>query len=253
MKINDMEKQLGITKANIRFYEKEGLISPNRSENGYRDYSDSDVTRLKEIIILRKLGIPVQQIADIQDGALPLQEALDSNIKSLQAEIEKLNGSLALCKQLKQEDARMLDTERYWEIIQEKELQGFRFQTLWDDYLKFTEIGYEWLLWPLPIDSLRSPWKLAVYILVLSAIWALSFALSGQNFLVAFVRQIFYSLRTIVIWTAIFVPLFFLSKKKPKLAHRIMIALLIAVAVATIVIFSICLFPVILYNVQATP
>lgn len=60
MKIKDVEEQLDITKSNIRFYEKEGLITPNRTENGYRDYSEEDVRRLKEIVILRKLGIPVQ-------------------------------------------------------------------------------------------------------------------------------------------------------------------------------------------------
>lgn len=114
MKIKDVENQLDITKANIRSYEKEGLITPKRTENGYQDYSEEDVLRLKEIVILRKLGISVQQIAEILDGVLPLQEALNKNITVLQAEIEKLNGSLALCNQLKREDARMLDTERYW-------------------------------------------------------------------------------------------------------------------------------------------
>lgn len=139
MKINDVEKRLDITKANIRFYEKEGLIMPSRAENGYRDYSEEDVRRLKEIVILRKLGIPVQQVADILDGVLPLQDALNANITALQTEIDKLNGSLALCKQLQAEDARMLDTERYWEIIQKKEQEGFRFQTLAQDYLSFVD------------------------------------------------------------------------------------------------------------------
>lgn len=139
MKINEVEQRLEITKANIRFYEKEGLITPARTEKGYRDYSEEDIRRLKEIIILRKLGIPVQQIADILDGALPLQEALDANISALQAEIEKLNGSLELCCQLKREDARMLDTERYWKIIHRKEQEGFRFQTLAKDYLSYVD------------------------------------------------------------------------------------------------------------------
>ena len=139
MKINEVEQRLEITKANIRFYEKEGLITPARTEKGYQDYSEEDIRRLKEIIVLRKLGIPVQQIADILDGALPLQEALDANISALQSEIEKLNGFLELCRQLKREDARMLDTELYWEIIHRKEQEGFRFQTLAKDYLSYVD------------------------------------------------------------------------------------------------------------------
>lgn len=236
MKINDVEKQLGITKANIRFYEKEGLLSPGRSENGYRDYSEADIARLKEIVIYRKLGIPVQQIADILDGAVSLQEALDTNIEALNAEIEKLNGSLALCQQLKAEDARTLDTERYWEIIQNQEQLGFQFQSLIEDYLKFSEINYGWLLWPLPIESLRSPWKVGTYILSLSALTAALSASRGNNFLLTFAGQIFGWLRSILVWTAIFFPLFILSKKKPKLANGIMSALLIAGPIAAIAI-----------------
>ncbi|MCI8839831.1 MAG: MerR family transcriptional regulator [Oscillospiraceae bacterium] len=39
MKINQVEQLVGITKGNIRFYEKEGLLTPGRNnENGYRDY-----------------------------------------------------------------------------------------------------------------------------------------------------------------------------------------------------------------------
>ena len=38
MNIGQLEAALGMTRANIRFYEKEGLLSPTRSENGYRDW-----------------------------------------------------------------------------------------------------------------------------------------------------------------------------------------------------------------------
>ena len=49
MKINQVEQLVGITKKNIRFYEKEGLLSPERnSENGYREYSETDVEELKK-------------------------------------------------------------------------------------------------------------------------------------------------------------------------------------------------------------
>ena len=37
MTIAELERRSGMTRANIRFYEGEGLISPARRENGYRD------------------------------------------------------------------------------------------------------------------------------------------------------------------------------------------------------------------------
>lgn len=229
MKINDVEKLLGITKANIRFYEKENLLSPHRSENGYRDYSGEDITRLKTIVILRKLGLPVQTIADILDGATPLQDALETNISLLLSEINKLNGSLALCRQLQTEQAEILDTERYWQLLHDREAQGHRFQSLLDDYLNFTEIGYEWLIWPLPVENLRKPRNLCLFILAISALNALSACLlSDENFFYMFAKGILSWLRSIALWTALFVPLYLLSKRKPKLADRIMRIFMIA-------------------------
>ena len=62
MKINEVESLVGITKRNIRFYEKEGLLTPNRnSENGYRDYTEDDITALRQVKLLRKLGVPLEE------------------------------------------------------------------------------------------------------------------------------------------------------------------------------------------------
>lgn len=49
MKINEVERLVGITKKNIRFYEEQGLLNPDRNrENGYRDYSEEDVQTLEQ-------------------------------------------------------------------------------------------------------------------------------------------------------------------------------------------------------------
>lgn len=237
MKINDAEKLLGITKANIRFYEKENLLTPTRTEKGYREYSEADILRLKDIIILRKLGIPIQQIQNILDGVLPLQEALDSNILALQEEIEKLNGSLALCQQLKQEDIQALDTERYWTILQNSEQQGYQFKSLLEDYLSFTETGYSWFLWPLPGEDLRNPWKVISFILIFSALYsAVESFLLGVVFLHAFLRHFLMFLLGLILWTAVLLPMYLLSKRKPKLADKLMTALIVVLPITFIAI-----------------
>lgn len=96
LKINEVEQLLGLSKANIRFYEKQGLLCPERTENKYREYSDADIERLKTIVIFRKLGISVQDIGRILSGELPLQEAVQKNITVLESQIEQLEGSLNL-------------------------------------------------------------------------------------------------------------------------------------------------------------
>ena len=50
MTIKEVETLLEIPRASVRFYEKEGLISPTRSSNSYRDYSEEDVANLMKII-----------------------------------------------------------------------------------------------------------------------------------------------------------------------------------------------------------
>ena len=71
MKINEVEALVGITKKNIRFYEEQGLLSPRRnSENGYRDYGQEEVDTLRQIKLLRKLGVPLEEIRRMQAGRI---------------------------------------------------------------------------------------------------------------------------------------------------------------------------------------
>ena len=51
MNIRQIEEQLGIPRANVRYYEKEGLLHPQRGENNYRNYSEEDVETLKKIVL----------------------------------------------------------------------------------------------------------------------------------------------------------------------------------------------------------
>ena len=70
MKINEVEALAGISKKNIRFYEEQGLLSPRRnSENGYRDYGENEVEVLRRIKVLRKLGVPIEEIRQMLSGA----------------------------------------------------------------------------------------------------------------------------------------------------------------------------------------
>ncbi|MFA9375469.1 MAG: MerR family transcriptional regulator [Lachnotalea sp.] len=76
MTIKDVENLLHVDRANIRYYEKEGLLLTRRNPlNGYRDYSEENVECLKKIIFLRNLEIPIHDIRNIQSG----KESVTSN------------------------------------------------------------------------------------------------------------------------------------------------------------------------------
>ena len=242
MKINEVEQLLSITKANIRFYEKEGLLTPGRTERGYREYSDSDIERLKAIVIYRKLGIPVQQIADILDGAVSLQDVLDGTIRNLNAEIEKLNGSLMLCKQLKAEDADTLDTDRYWDIVQAKEQLGFRFQSLASDYINFVAPTLSWLYWT-PEDAWHSPTRILKYVIGWSILFALiNKFLLGTSFGQQFRIQLFGKLGGIIIGGILLLPAYLISKHNPKFADWFTKFLMIAAPIAAFLFLAVAMF-----------
>lgn len=101
MTIKEVEQLLEVPRATIRFYEKENHIKPVRESNGYRDYSEYDVGRLKQIILLRKIGFSVTDIEDVLDEARTLDEVLEENLVRLGKQIEELNGAVLLSKRLK--------------------------------------------------------------------------------------------------------------------------------------------------------
>lgn len=129
MKINELEKMLNVSRANIRFYEKEGLLNPSRKENGYREYDENDVAILKKIIIYRKLGISIQDIRGIFDGSVILNDAANKSIGLMQNEISALNVSIELCKEIceKNIEDKNFDEEYYWNEINTREIKGEEF------------------------------------------------------------------------------------------------------------------------------
>ena len=139
MTIKELEQELEVPRATIRFYEKENLISPKRGDNSYREYSNEDVVILKKIIILRKIGLSVSDIKNLLDGTISLQPMLEKNISELQNQIKELEGAISVCKlmQTRQEEISGLDTAMYWNEIEEQEKAGFKFKEILNDVIEF--------------------------------------------------------------------------------------------------------------------
>ena len=84
MKIKQVEELVGITKKNIRFYEEQGLLEVKRAENGYREYSLSDVKRLQEIRLLRKLSISIEDMRQMFGGKKSLRSCLEYQVEDME-------------------------------------------------------------------------------------------------------------------------------------------------------------------------
>lgn len=103
MTIQEVEKLAGMTRANIRFYEKGGLLTPERNEaNNYREYRDLDVEALRKIKYLRMLGISVKDIKRIIEKELELPEAAECRLEELKEEKKNLEEIEWMCRYIRQ-------------------------------------------------------------------------------------------------------------------------------------------------------
>ncbi len=137
LKINEVEKAVGITVKNIRFYESQGLLSPRRnSANGYREYGPEEVETLRQIKLLRKLGVPLEEIRQMQQGSMTLADAMRRHLVSLARERESVEQAMALCSMLQDREGMLsdLDTEEVLEQIRKREEEGATFvnKQRWD-------------------------------------------------------------------------------------------------------------------------
>ena len=133
MKINQVEQLVGITKGNIRFYEKEGLLTPGRnSDNGYRDYSDADVAWLKKIKLLRMLDVPIEEILRLKSGSLTLEDAMGRHIIQLERRQANLAAAQGVCAQIKDSRSQLdaLDADRVLESMERQEQEGTKFMNV---------------------------------------------------------------------------------------------------------------------------
>jgi len=89
-RIGDLAAATGLTVRTLHYYDEIGLlVASERSEAGYRLYSASDVERLYRICLLRRLGLPLAEIADaLDDQGADLRSALVDHRSALERRIE---------------------------------------------------------------------------------------------------------------------------------------------------------------------
>ena len=58
MLLNELCRAAGTTRKAVAYYEAQGLISPRRQENGYREFTPEDARRVRRITLLRRLELP---------------------------------------------------------------------------------------------------------------------------------------------------------------------------------------------------
>ncbi len=220
MTIKEVEQLLEIPRATVRFYEKEGLVNPSREGNGYRDYSDEDTEKLRKIVILRKIGMSIEDINDIFDGAKSINEVLDENIIKLQKQMNELKGAINLSKKMKEDDTdiSLLDTDRYWKIIAQEEKRGNSFIDIAKDIANIEKgVIFSYFSW---VDENGKPYDSLIkcisgLLITIAIAGCFVCAMEREWTLFNFSCGLLGLLSIMIIEVVLSVPLFFLGKKYP--------------------------------------
>ena len=113
MKIKQVEELVGITRKNIRFYEEQGLLSVERAENGYREYSLKDMR-------------------EVFEGKKSLTSCLEYQVEKMEREKKNLTQVQEFCETLLQEKLTLeeLDAEACLERMEQLEKEGTNFMNI---------------------------------------------------------------------------------------------------------------------------
>jgi peroxiredoxin/DNA-binding transcriptional MerR regulator len=85
VRIGDLARRTGVTQKALRYYERLGVLTPVRGENGYREYREADVRVVGVVRSLGRLGIPVEQTRPFLDCLGAGHEHPDDCVASMAA------------------------------------------------------------------------------------------------------------------------------------------------------------------------
>ncbi len=128
MLIRELEEKTALDRATIRYYEQEGLITPQRKANGYREYSDADCETLLKVKCLRQLGIPLEQIHGLFNGTTDLAVTVSAQIQVLEKQASNSSRAAEVCREIKEKGLTLetLDARYYLNELQNPPTQEHR-------------------------------------------------------------------------------------------------------------------------------
>ncbi|MEF3303053.1 MerR family transcriptional regulator [Paenibacillus sp. GYB003] len=116
MKIGELSRKTGVSLRSLRYYEQQKLLSPVRSDNGYREYSPFAPQQVETIKLYLNLGFTTEQISGFLHCVLQNKEAFCRDVLPVyESKIAELDEQIRLLERIKsnlEERVRSILTER---------------------------------------------------------------------------------------------------------------------------------------------
>lgn len=141
--IGQLAKLSNITVRTLRYYDEIGLLKPSvKSEGGHRQYTEENITKLHNIMILKEFGLPLETIHEIlKNKLMEITELLHLRLKMIQSEREKLEKMELSIQALL--DFSLLENETKWiklfESINSYPTNKFELYKIKEDYFSMEE------------------------------------------------------------------------------------------------------------------
>lgn len=158
MRISEVAEKTGLSISNIRFYEKKGLIGPDRDKDSkYRNYTEEDLALIKQILLFRKMDFSIETISHIINKKLTIETAIQNQITELEEKRDSIQSSIDLCKKIAGDGQySSLDTDYYLSYVKEEEKKGRVFGQL-NDLLDEVSDYYDYCFWNTPFAGFAMP------------------------------------------------------------------------------------------------
>ena len=133
MRVNQLAKELSVPADTVRYYSRIGFLTPNKSLNGYKEYSREDVQRLRFILSARQQGFSVDDIGQILDEASNGRTVCSLVRRILKERINEMEKRFFEIERLHK---RMLAAVDQWDLKPDKAPAGQMVRHLIEDFMK---------------------------------------------------------------------------------------------------------------------
>ncbi len=124
-KVHEFAELAGVTVRALHHYDRLGLLKPKgRTARGYRLYSDNDLARLEQIVVLKFLGLPLKQIGELLLHEGDLRDSLRRQQAVLAMKRGQLDAAIQAIEQAEVSLAGEPDWGKFTRIIREIEMQN---------------------------------------------------------------------------------------------------------------------------------
>jgi len=95
----------GVTPKTLRHYERRRLIAPRRNAAGYRVYAERDLRRVRDVLALKSLGLPLAEIRNLLAGRGAPLETLGAHRESLERKRRSIDRALDVIREVERVEA----------------------------------------------------------------------------------------------------------------------------------------------------